>query len=446
MENSFDLTVVGGTVWTVNGPIETDLGIKAGRVAAFGDLKNAKAAQTLPAKGLPVLPGAIDTQVHFREPGLTHKEDLESGTAGAALGGITAIFEVPNTNPNTLDGKDIQDKLDRAKGRSWVDHAFFVGASDENIDTLAQTELVPGCSGVKIFMGSSTGSLLVAEDESLERVLANGRRRVAIHAEDEARLRERLALVKGGAEPKMHPVWRDEESALRATQRIIALARKTGRRIHILHVSTGDEVPILAANKDLVTMEVLTHHLTFAAPECYERLGTFAQMNPPVRDARHREALWQAVRDGVVDCIGYDHAPHTKKEKAKPYPQSPSGMPGVQTLLPIMLDHMNAGRLTLQRLVDLTSAGPARIFNIAGKGRIALGYDADFSIVDLQEKREITNDWIRTKCGWTPYAGMKITGWPKATVIRGNIVIRDDELLAKPLGAPVRFTETLGRA
>jgi dihydroorotase len=443
MANSFDLTVVGGTVWTVNGPIETDLGIQNGRVAAFGDLKNAKAAQTLPAKGLTVLPGAIDTQVHFREPGLTHKEDLESGTAGAALGGITAVFEMPNTNPNTLDGKDIAEKLARAKDRAWVDHAFFVGASEENIDTLAESERVPGCSGVKIFMGSSTGSLLVAEDESLERVLANGRRRVAIHAEDEARLRERLALVKGGAEPKMHPVWRDEETALRATKRIIALARKTGRRIHILHVSTGDEVPILAANKDLVTMEVLTHHLTFAAPECYERLGTFAQMNPPVRDARHRDALWQAIRDGVVDCIGSDHAPHTKEEKAKPYPQSPSGMPGVQTLLPIMLDHMNAGRLTLQRVVDLTSAGPARIYNIAGKGRIALGYDADLAIVDLKARREITNDWIRTKCGWTPYAGMTVTGWPKATVIRGNIVMREDELLEKPIGQPVRFTETL---
>ncbi|HVM82880.1 MAG TPA: dihydroorotase [Candidatus Binatia bacterium] len=446
MDNSFDLTVLGGTVWTVNGPEPTDLGIRNGRVAAFGDLARAKAAATFDAKGLTVLPGAIDTQVHFREPGLTHKEDLESGTAGAALGGVTAVFEMPNTNPNTLDGKDIADKLARAKGRAWVDHAFFVGASEENVETLAVTEQVPGCAGVKIFMGSSTGSLLVAEDDSLEKVLASGRRRVAIHAEDEARLRERLALVKGSGDPAMHPVWRDEETALRATKRIIAIARRHGRRIHVLHVSTGDEMPVLAANKDIATVEVLTHHLTFAAPECYERLGTFAQMNPPVRDAKHREALWQAVRDGVVDCIGSDHAPHTKEEKAKPYPQSPSGMPGVQTLLPIMLDHMNAGRLTLQRLVDLTSAGPARIYGIAGKGRIALGYDADLSIVDLQARREITNDWIRTKCGWTPYAGMTVTGWPKATVIRGRIVMREDELLDRPAGQPVRFVETLSPA
>ncbi|HVZ00164.1 MAG TPA: dihydroorotase [Dongiaceae bacterium] len=443
MQQAFDLTVLGATVWTVNGPERTDIGVIDGRIAALGDLARAKAAATLEATHLTVLPGAIDTQVHFREPGLTHKEDLESGTAGAALGGITAIFEMPNTNPNTLDGQDIADKLARAKGRAWVDHAFFVGASEENVGTLAETERVPGCAGVKIFMGSSTGSLLVAEDESLEKVLANVRRRVAIHAEDEARLRERLPLVKNGADPSMHPVWRDAETALRATTRILAIARKYGKRIHVLHVSTADEVPLLAAHKDVATMECLTHHLTFAAPECYERLGTFAQMNPPVRDARHREALWQAVRDGVVDCIGSDHAPHTREEKAKPYPQSPSGMPGVQTLLPVMLDHMNAGRLSLHRLVDLTSAGPARIYNIAGKGRIALGYDADLSIVDLRATREITNDWIRTKCGWTPYAGMKVTGWPKATVIRGRIVMREDELLDRPAGAPVRFLETL---
>jgi dihydroorotase len=442
-ENAFELVILGGTVWTPNGPEQTDIGIRGGKIAGFGDLGQAKAADRFEAAGLTVLPGVIDTQVHFREPGLTHKEDLEAGTAGAAMGGVTAIFEMPNTNPNTLDGKDIADKLARAKDRAWVDHAFFVGASDENIDTLARSELVPGCSGVKIFMGSSTGSLLVADDDSLEKVLTHGRRRVAIHAEDEPRLRERLALVKGGADPAMHPAWRDEETALRATKRILAIARRAGRRVHVLHVSTADEVPILAANKDLATMEVTPQHLTFAAPECYERLGTLAQMNPPIRDERHREGLWKAVREGVADCIGSDHAPHTREEKAKPYPQSPSGMPGVQTLLPVMLDHMNAGRLTLSRLVDLTSAGPARIYGIAGKGRIALGYDADLSIVDLKAKREITDQWMKNKSGWTPFAGMTVTGWPQATVIRGRIVMRDDELIGAAAGKPVRFLETL---
>ncbi len=445
MSDSFDLVLRGGTVWTPNGPESTDIAVKAGKIAGFGDLGRAKAAAVFEARGLTVLPGVIDTQVHFRDPGLTHKEDIESGTAGAAMGGVVAIFEMPNTNPNTLTGADLQAKLDRASGRAWVDHAFFMGASDENAAELEHLELLPGCAGVKIFMGSSTGSLLVADDETLEEVLRHGRRRVAIHAEDETRLRERLALVKDGADPKMHPVWRDEETAIRATRRIIALARKTGRRIHVLHVTTGEEMALLGANKDVASVEALTHHLTLSAPDCYERLGTYAQMNPPVRDKRQQDALWQAVRDGIVDCIGSDHAPHTHEEKARPYPQSPSGMPGVQTLLPVMLDHVHAGRLSLQRMIDLTSAGPARIYNIAGKGRIAVGYDADFSVVDLAARREITNAWMKTKCGWTPYDGMQVTGWPKATIIRGRVVMRDDALLERPAGQPVRFQETLPR-
>ncbi len=445
MSDSFDLVLRGGTVWTPNGPESTDIAVKAGKIAGFGDLGAAKTAQVFAARGLTVLPGVIDTQVHFRDPGLTHKEDIESGTAGAAMGGVVAIFEMPNTNPNTLTAADLAAKLDRAKGRAWVDHAFFMGASDENAAELEGLELLPGCAGVKIFMGSSTGSLLVADDETLEEVLRHGRRRVAIHAEDEARLRERLALVKDGADPKMHPVWRDEETAIRATRRILALARKTGRRIHVLHVTTGEEMALLGANKDVASVEALTHHLTLSAPDCYERLGTYAQMNPPVRDKKQQDALWQAVRDGIVDCIGSDHAPHTHEEKARPYPQSPSGMPGVQTLLPVMLEHVHAGRLSLQRLVDLTSAGPARIYNIAGKGRVAIGYDADFSVVDLAAQREITNAWMKTKCGWTPYDGMKVTGWPKATIIRGRVVMRDDALLDSPAGQPVRFQETLPR-
>jgi dihydroorotase len=296
---------------------------------------------------------------------------------------------------------------------------------------------------VKIFMGSSTGSLLVADDETLEHVLRRGRRRVAIHSEDEARLRERLALVKDGAHPREHPNWRDVETAVRSTKRLLSIARRAGRRVHVLHVSTADEMPILAQNKDIATVEVLPHHLTLVAPDCYDRLGSYAQMNPPVRDARHQAGIWEALRTGIVDCIGSDHAPHTREEKDRPYPQSPSGMPGVQTLLPLMLDHMNAGRLTLPRLVDLTSAGPARIFNIAGKGRIAIGYDADFSVVDLKAKHTITHDWMKTKAGWTPYDGMTVTGWPVATIIRGRIVMRDGQLLDKPIGEPVRFGETL---
>ena len=443
MPDNFDLILTGGQVATPNGLESCDIGVKDGRIAALGALGSATAADRFNAAGLTVLPGVIDTQVHFREPGLEHKEDLAAGSAGAAMGGVTAFFEMPNTNPNTIDAAALNDKLRRAAGRAWVDHAFFIGATDENADQLDQLELLPGCAGVKVFMGSSTGSLLVADDDALEAVLRHGRRRVAIHSEDEPRLRERLALVRDGADPSMHPVWRDEEVAIRATKRLLRLARRAARRVHVLHVSTADEMDLLAANKDLASVEVLVNHLTLVAPDCYQRLGTLAQMNPPIRDARHRDGIWRAVNAGIVDVLGTDHAPHTREEKARPYPQSPSGMPGVQTMIPVMLDHVNAGRLTLQRFIDLTSAGPARIYNIAGKGRIALGYDADFSVVDLKAKRTITHAMMKNKSGWTPFDGMQVTGWPKATIVRGRIVMREDELIGSPIGEPVRFQDTL---
>lgn len=294
-----------------------------------------------------------------------------------------------------------------------------------------------------MFMGSSTGTLLVADDENVARVLRSGSRRVTVHSEDDFRLQERAALVAAGADVSMHPEWRDVETAVRSTQRLLSLAHQHHRRVHVLHVTTAEEMALLAQHKDICTVEVLPQHLTLAAPECYQRLGTLAQMNPPIRDARHRAALWAAINDGVVDCIGSDHAPHTLEEKAKPYPRSPSGLPGVQTTVPIMLNHVAEGRLTLARLVDLMNAGPARIFGIAGKGRMALGYDGDFTVVDLKAKRTITNDWIASRTGWTAFDGMQVTGWPKATIIRGNIVMRDDQLLGKAIGAPVYFQETL---
>jgi dihydroorotase len=443
VSQSYDLIISGGIAATPNGIAPCDIGVKDGRIAALGTVTG-DAGETIDATGLHVLPGVIDTQVHFREPGLEHKEDLETGTKAAALGGVTAVFEMPNTSPSTTNAAAIADKVARATGRAWCDFAFFVGASEENAAELAALERVPGCCGVKIFMGSSTGSLLVADDEALAAVLSSGTRRCAIHAEDEPRLRERLALVREGANVSMHPVWRDEETALKATKRIVALARKAGRRIHVLHVTTAEEMAFLAEHRDLVTVETTPQHLTLAAPDCYERLGTFAQMNPPIREARHRAALWRAVSDGVVDVIGSDHAPHTKEEKAKPYPQSPSGMPGVQTLVPLLLDHVANGRLTLERFVDLTSAGAQRIYNIAGKGRLALGYDADLTLVDLKARWTIENDWIASRCGWTPFAGMQVTGRPVATIVRGLAAMRDGALVDAPRGRPIRFTETMG--
>jgi dihydroorotase len=439
---SFDLIIRGGTVFTPGGPVQGDVGVRDGKIAALGAVSG-DAAEVYDARNLTVLPGCIDEQVHFREPGPTHKEDLESGTRGAVLGGIVAVFEMPNTDPATTTVEAINDKITRATGRAWTDFAFYVGASPENADELGMLERLPGCCGVKMFMGSSTGTLLVADDENVARVLKSGSRRVTVHSEDDMRLQERAAMVAGGADVSMHPEWRDVETAVRSTQRLLALARDARRRVHVLHVTTAEEMELLAQHKDIATVEVLPQHLTLAAPECYQKLGTYAQMNPPIREARHRDALWAALNAGVVDCIGSDHAPHTREEKARPYPRSPSGLTGVQTTVPVMLNHVAEGRLTLQRFVDLMSAGPARIFGIAGKGRVALGYDADFTVVDLKAKRTITNDWIASRSGWTAFDGMSVTGWPKATIIRGQIVMRDDELLNKPVGTPVRFQETL---
>jgi dihydroorotase len=443
MTNKFDLLLKGGTAITPNGTERVDIGVRQGRIAALGDLGSASAGEIVDCAGLTILPGVIDTQVHFREPGLEHKEDLSTGTAAAVMGGVTAIFEMPNTKPATITDVALADKLLRAKEHAWCDHAFFIGATAENAVNLRDWETLPGCAGVKMFMGSSTGDLLVDEEAAILSVLENGSRRMAVHSEDESRLKERKEIAEKGADPRFHHEWRDVETAVRSTKRLLRLALKARRRIHVLHVTTAEEMEILANYREIATVEVTPQHLTLAAPDCYEKLGTMAQMNPPIREAHHREALWQAVRNGVVDCLGSDHAPHTLEEKAKPYPQSPSGMPGVQTLVPLLLDHVHNGKLSLERFVDLTSAGPARIYGIAGKGRIALGYDGDFTIVDLKALRKITNMWIMSRCGWTPYDGMSVTGWPMMTVIRGQIVMRDGELLGDPAGAPVRFQEAL---
>ncbi len=390
-----------------------------------------------------MLPGVIDTHVHFREPGHFEKEDMETGSTAALLGGVTSVFEMPNTNPPTTTRALIEDKLARAANRMRCDHAFYVGASSENIGALSELERLPGVAGVKAFLGSSTGSLLLDKEEAITNALRSGRRRMAVHSEDEARLKERAKLAMPG-DPRTHPVWRDAETARRSTERVLKLARAAGRRLHILHASTADELPLLAGARDIATVETAVPHLTLVAPDCYERLGAYAQMNPPIRDERHRAALWQAIAEGLIDVVGSDHAPHTRADKDGLYPQTPSGLPGVQTLVTIMLDHVNAGRLTLERFVELTSAGPARVFGIAGKGRIARGYDADFTIVDLKAKRRIENRAIASRCGWTPYDGMETAGWPVATILRGSIVVRDGGLVGTPQGRPLRFLETLG--
>jgi dihydroorotase len=442
MAETYDLLLKGGTLVNHDGEGARDLGIRGGRFAAIGDLSRAAAGEVIDCKGLHLLPGVIDSHVHFREPGLTHKEDLESGSRGAVLGGVTAVFEMPNTDPLTVDAAAIADKVKRGHHRMHCDFAFYVGATRENTRHLGELEMLPGVAGVKVFMGSSTGSLLIEDDEGVRAVLKSIRRRAAFHSEDEYRLRERMNLRVEG-DPRSHPVWRDAQAALMCTQRLIALARETGKRVHVLHVTTKEEAVFLADHKDVATAEATPAHLTLAAPECYERLGTLAQLNPPIRDAGHREGLWRGIAHGVIDSIGSDHSPHTREEKAQPYPKTHSGMTGVQTLVPIMLDHVNAGRLSLLRFVDLTSAGPARVFGISAKGRIAVGYDADLTVVDLKRRETITDKWIASRAGWTPYAGVTVTGWPVGTVIRGHKAMWEGSLTAPAHGERVRFLETL---
>lgn len=432
---TFDLLLSGGTVHTPGGPVRADVGVLGGRIVEIG--AKGDAGRVIDCTGLDILPGVIDSQVHFREPGLMHKEDLASGSRAAVMGGVTAVFEMPNTKPNTDSADAITDKLTRAQ-TMFCDHAFYVGATNHNARDLAELERMPGTAGVKIFMGASTGDLLVSEDARLAEVLASGHRRVAIHAEDEDRMNARAGERIEG-DPSSHPVWRDDESALLATRRILRLARAANRRIHILHVTTPAELEYIAQHKDIATCEVTPQHLTLAGEEAYPRLGTLAQMNPPIRSGAHRDGLWHWLNQGVPDVIGSDHAPHTLEEKAKPYPGSPSGMPGVQTLLPLLLDHAAHGRLSLQRVIELTSAGAQRIFGIVGKGRIAAGYDADFTIVDLKKRWTIEDQWLQSKCGWSPFTGMELTGKPIGTIVRGQVAMWEDQLADAPTGQPIRF-------
>ncbi len=441
MAQTFDLIIKNGTLVNHDGEGQRDIGIIADKIAAIGNLSSASAGETIDAKGLHILPGVIDSQVHFREPGFTHKEDLESGSLAAVLGGVTAVFEMPNTNPLTTGPDELADKVKRGNHRMHCDFAFWVGGTHENVNDIPELERLPGAAGIKVFMGSSTGNLLVEDDDGVSAILGKTRRRAAFHSEDEYRLKERKH-IRVENDPSSHPIWRNETTAVQSTERLIRIARAKGAMIHVLHVSTAEEIDILARHKDIASVEVTTHHLTLSADD-YARLGTRLQMNPPVRAARHRDHLWYGMTQGIVDILGSDHAPHTLEEKAKPYPQSPSGMPGVQTNVPIMLDHVNAGRLSLQRLVDLTSAAAVRLFGIAGKGRVAVGYDADLTIVDLKRQVTITDAAMGSRVAWTPYAGRTVTGWPVGTFVRGKKVMWEGELVTPSTGETVRFDAAL---
>ena len=439
MPDHYDLLIRGGTLVLPWGEETADVAVRHGRIAALGPPATTTADTTIQAAGLHVLPGLIDPHVHLRDPGDPAIETIPTGTRAAVLGGLTAVFDMPNTTPAITDADQLAWKQGYAEANAWCDMGLYVGATKPNTPDLATLEQQEGVCGIKVFAGSSTGDLLIEDDASLESVMRHGRRRVSYHSEDEYRLQARKPLFKSGDPYSSHMEWRDEECAFLGTRRLMALARKTGRPAHILHVSTAQELEYVRDYRDVATVELLVNHLTQMAPDVYDQLGGMGVMNPPIRGRRHWEAAWAAIRDGTADTIGSDHAPHPRAAKLKPWPDCPAGLTGVQTLVPIMLDHVASDRLSLSRMVDLMCAGPARVYGALNKGRLAAGYDADFTLVDLRARRTIEDSWIVSPCGWTPFNGMKVTGWPMATVVRGNAVMRDGEVLGAPMGRLVRF-------
>ena len=433
-----DLKLINGDCF-IDGKLQrTDIGISKGKIVNIGDLKKEKSKKEIDVFNLIVLPGCMDTQVHFREPGSTDAEDLQSGSRAALVGGITGVFEMPNTNPATTNKKEFQNKLNLAKNRMYCNYAFYFGATPENQNELSELKNLEGCCGVKLFAGSSTGTLLVHKEEDIEKVFKCTSKIVSVHSEDEDILNLRKKLREKG-NVHSHPVWRNEESAISSTRRIVKIANRLNKKAHILHVSTKQEIDFLSQNKGNVSFEITPQHLTLTAPECYDKLGAYAQMNPPIRDKSHYERLWYAIRNNYNDTIGSDHAPHLKENKDKEYPETPSGMPGVQTLLPIMLNHINEGKLKINQLINFLCENPVKIFGIINKGYIKKDYDADFTIIDMKKTIEIENKKIESKCGWSPFNGYKFKGTPVITIVDGKIKMKDGNIIGDPEGKPINF-------
>ncbi|WP_017293069.1 dihydroorotase [Geminocystis herdmanii] len=413
-----------------------DLSIKDGKIAEIGTQLQDDSAQIIDATGLTLLPGVIDPQVHFREPGLEYKEDLFTASCACAKGGVTSFLEMPNTRPLTTTQERLDEKLHLASQKCLVNYGFFMGATAENLDDLRNAN--PAC-GIKIFMGSNHGALLVSTEEEIEPIFAKGSRLIAVHAEDQARIVERKKQFQDITEPAIHSEIQDETAALNATKLAVKLSNKYQRRLHILHLSTGIEAEYLREHKSpWISTEVTPQHLLLNTDD-YERIGTLAQMNPPLRSKENNEILWKALLDGVIDCIATDHAPHTLEEKAKSYPHSPSGMPGVETSLLLMLTEHKKGRCTLAQVVKWMCTNPAKLYNIPNKGEIKVGYDADVILVDLKNYKPVLKENLATKCGWSPFEGWSLTGWPVYTIVLGNIALEKGKLNTEVRGKALTF-------
>ena len=437
MTDNYNLIIKNGTCY-INGKFEKiDIGIVDHKIKKIGKIE-VKESKIFDASNKLVLPGFIDTQVHFREPGSTDREDLESGSRAAVLGGVTSVFEMPNTNPPTSNLVEFDKKLNLAKNRMHCNYAFYFGATPENVEQLSKLKGLKGCCGVKLFAGSSTGKLLVDKEADIEKVISQSDRIVSIHSEDEEILNLRKRFIKEG-DVHSHLDWRNTECAISSTRRVVKIAERYNKQIHVLHVTTKDEVDFLAMHKKNVTFEITPQHLTLYAPDCYDKLGTFAQMNPPIRKKEHYDRLWTAVKNSVVDVLGSDHAPHSKEDKKKKYPASPSGMPGVQTILPIMLNHINNQKLSLEQLIKLMCENPCKIFGIKNKGYIKENFDADLTIVDMNKNQTIKDEMIASKCGWTPFNNFTVKGFPIATIINGKIVMSDGKVNIEGSGQPLNF-------
>ena len=432
-----DLIVRNGTCFIDGNLSKYDIGVQNGKITHIGDLTKEQSSNTINADGKIVFPGLMDTQVHFREPGSVDAEDLHSGSRAAIVGGITSVFEMPYTNPPTTNFEEFKKKINIGR-RMYCNHAFYFGATAENYEILEKLKNLEGCCGIKLFAGSSTGNLLVDKEEDIEKVFKYASKVVAVHSEDEEILKLRKKLIQKG-DVKTHPVWRNEEVAISSTRKIVKIAKRLNKKAHILHVTTKDEVDFLSQNKGNITFEITPQHLTMYAPDCYDKLGSYAQMNPPIRDKSHYDRLWYAIRNDYNDTIGSDHAPHLKINKEKQYPDSPSGMPGVQTILPVMLNHMNEGKIKLNQIVKFLCENPVKIFGIKNKGYIKKDFDADFTIVDLNKVIEIKNDNIESKCGWSPFDGYKFKGTPIYTIIAGEIKMQDGKIIGEPTGKPLSF-------
>jgi len=432
-----DLIIKNGSCYIDKDLKNHDIAIKDSKIIEIGKIDK-EAKEIFDAKGLTVLPGCIDTQTHFREPGSTDTEDLHSGSRAAIAGGITSVFEMPNTNPPTSNKLEFQKKLDLAKNRMYCNYAFYFGATPDNATELENLKDLEGCCGIKLFAGSSTGNLLVQHEEDIEKVFKSSSKVVSVHSEDEEILNKNKKLIKDG-DVHSHPIWRSEECAISSTRRIVRIAERYKKKAHILHVTTKQEIDFLSQHKGDITFEITPQHLTIYAPNCYDELGTYAQMNPPLREKSHYDRLWYGVKNNFNDTIGSDHAPHLKKNKDKKYPNSPSGMPGVQTLMPVMLNHVNSGKLSLEQLMNSVCENPVKIFGIQDKGFIKEGFDADFTIVDLNKVIEIKNENIESKCGWSPFHGYKFKGTPVATIVNGETKMKNGKLLGDPSGKPMIF-------